>query len=54
MTRSRLRWNDEDIALLRTLAEDGVPLPMIALRLDRSRVAVTHHAKALKIRVRPR
>jgi biotin operon repressor len=53
MTRSRLRWNDEQIALLRTLAEDEVPLPQIALRLDRTRVAVTHHAKLLKIKVRP-
>jgi biotin operon repressor len=54
MTRSRLRWNDQEIALLRTLAEDRVPLPMIALKLERTRVAVTHRAKMLNIKVRPR
>ncbi len=54
MSRTRKAWSDEDVALLSALASEGVGLPMIALRLERTKLAVLNYSKSMKIKVRPR
>ncbi len=46
MRNRGIEWSDEDLRRLRDLAAAGTPTGVIALRLDRSKVAV--YSKAAK------
>jgi hypothetical protein len=47
-------WSAEELRLLRHLAEDGVPLQIIAARLRRSSSSVRNKATMQGISIRPR
>jgi hypothetical protein len=42
-------WSDDDVSTLRKLGGMGVPLRLIAIRLRRSRPAVSKKARQLKL-----
>jgi hypothetical protein len=42
-------WSDEDLAILKRLWSMGIPLRLIAIRLRRSRPAVSKKARQLKL-----
>lgn len=50
-SRSRTKWGDKDIVLLKKLARDGTPTSAIALRLGRSKAAISCKASELGIKL---
>jgi hypothetical protein len=54
LTRGGEAWSDEDDALLRSLVQNGVGLPMMARRLERTQSAIQKRASRLRLALRSR
>jgi hypothetical protein len=50
-SRGRTKWVDEDILLLKKLARRGTPTGAIALKLGRTKVAISIKASKLRIKL---